>query len=268
MVPRQSRRVPPVTITDLDFADDIALISDTTEKARELLLAVERECKKIGMQLNAKKTKVMAYNINDTTITTLDGTVLDVKDDFKYLGAWIASTDQDIRIRRALAWNALHNMRKVWKSQLKDDIKRRLFVSTIESVLLYGAETWTLTAQQERTLDGMYTRMLRIALNVSWSDYVRNVNLYGSLPKVSVKVRERRMRLTGHCVRHTELSANPLTLWEPKQGTARRGRSRATYISVLKKDTGLDNISELRTAMLDREVWKRVYVHGTREGIG
>ena len=268
LVPRQSRRVPPVTITDLDFADDIALISDTTEKARELLLAVERECKKIGMQLNAKKTKVMAYNINDTTITTLDGTVLDVKDDFKYLGAWIASTDQDIRIRRALAWNALHNMRKVWKSQLKDDIKRRLFVSTIESVLLYGAETWTLTAQQERVLDGMYTLMLRIALNVSWSDYVRNVNLYGSLPKVSVKVRERRMRLTGHCVRHTELSANPLTLWEPKQGTARRGRSRATYISVLKKDTGLDNISELRTAMLDREVWKRVYVHGTREGIG
>ena len=135
-------------------------------------------------------------------------------------------------------------------------------------MLLYGAETWTLTAQQEKALDGMYTRMLRIALNVSWSDYVQNVNLYGGLPKVSVKVRERRMRLAGHCVRHTELSANPLTLWEPKQGTARKGRNRATYISVLKKDTGLDNISELRIAMLDREVWIRVYVHGTRDGIG
>ena len=125
-------------------------------------------------------------------ITTLNGTVLDVKNYFKYLGSWIASTDQDIRIRRALAWNALHNMRNVWKSQLKDDIKRRLFVSTVESVLLYGAETWTLTAQQEKAQDGMYTRMLRIALNVSWSDYVQNVNLYGGLPKESVKVRERR----------------------------------------------------------------------------
>ena len=59
----------------------------------------------------------------------------------------------------------------------------------VESVLLYGAETWTLTAQQEKALDGVYTRMLRIALNVSWNDYVRNVNLYGGLTRISAKVR-------------------------------------------------------------------------------
>ena len=88
-------------VTDLDFADDIALISDTAEKARELLLAVERECRKIGLRLNAKKTKVIAYNINDTTITTLGGEVIEVKEDFKYLGSWIASTEHDIKIRRA-----------------------------------------------------------------------------------------------------------------------------------------------------------------------
>ena len=138
--PRRSRRVPPVMVTDLDFADDIALISDTAEKARELLLAVERECRQIGLRLNAKKTKVIAYNINDTTITTLGGEVIDVKEDFKYLGSWIASTEHDINIRRGLAWNVLHGMRKVWKSELKDKIKRRLFLATVESVLLYGAE--------------------------------------------------------------------------------------------------------------------------------
>ena len=32
-------------------------------------------------------------------------------------------------------------------------------MATVESVLLYGAETWTLIAQQEKTLDGVYTRM-------------------------------------------------------------------------------------------------------------
>ena len=115
------------------------------------------------------------------------------------LAHWIASTEHDIKIRRALAWNALDGMRKLWKSELKDERKRRLFVATVESVLLYGAETWTLTAQQREALDGVYTRMLRIALNVSWNDYVRNVNLYGGLPRVSAKVRERRMRLAGHC---------------------------------------------------------------------
>ena len=48
---------------NLDFADDIALLSDEIEQAQELLLRVEKECKKVGLGLNAKKTKSLAYNI-------------------------------------------------------------------------------------------------------------------------------------------------------------------------------------------------------------
>ena len=99
LVPRWSRHVRPVMITDLDFTNGIALISDTAKKVRDLLLAMEGECKKIGLQLNDRKTKVMPYNIDDATIAALDGMVLEVKKDFKFLGSWIASTEQDIKIR-------------------------------------------------------------------------------------------------------------------------------------------------------------------------
>ena len=156
-------------------------------------------------------------------------------------------------------------MRKVWRSNLRDDLKRRLFIATVESVLLYGAEAWTLTAQQEKALDGVYTRMLRLALNVSWRDHIRNVDLYAGLPKLSVKLRVKRMRLAGHCIRHAELSASKVILWEPKHGS--RGRGRPRIVKMLKRDSGLDSIEELRTAMLDRPVW-RCYIHGTRDGIG
>ena len=268
LVPRRSRRVHPVMVTDLDFADDIALISDTANKANNLLLTVEKECRNIGLNLNNKKTKVLIYNSNNTTLKTTDGDTLETKNDFKYLGSWISSTEQDMKIRRALAWKALHKMNKVWKSMLRDDMKRRLFVATIESVLLYGAEAWTLTVQQERALDGVYTRMLRLALNVSWRDHLRNTELYGGLPRVSDKLRIRRLRLAGHCVRHPELSVSPLVLWDPLHGNVRRrGRKRTNFISMLKRDTGRDGIEDLRTAMLDRLVW-RGYVHGTRVGIG
>ena len=268
LVPRRSRRVHPVMVTDLDFADDIALISDTANKANNLLLTVEKECRNIGLNLNNKKTKVLIYNSNNTTLKTTDGDTLETKNDFKYLGSWISSTEQDMKIRRALAWKALHKMNKVWKSMLRDDMKRRLFVATIESVLLYGAEAWTLTVQQERALDGVYTRMLRLALNVSWRDHLRNTELYGGLPRVSDKLRIRRLRLAGHCVRHPELSVSPLVLWDPLHGNVRRrGRKRTNFITMLKRDTGLDGIEDLRTAMLDRLVW-RGYVHGTRVGIG
>ena len=148
-----------------------------------------------------------------------------------------------------------------------EDLKRRLFIATVESVLLYGAETWTLTAQQEKALDGVYTRMLRMALGVTWMDHIRNVDLYGDLPRVTDKIRERRMRLAGHCVRHPELEANKLTLWEPTHGKARRGKKCTTYVDVLRRDCSADNTAELKTLMMDRTVW-RAAIQESRVGVG
>ena len=53
--PRKSRRVPAVVATDLDFEDDISILSDSIEKAQELLRSVIRECKRTGLTLNAKE---------------------------------------------------------------------------------------------------------------------------------------------------------------------------------------------------------------------
>ena len=211
-------------------------------------------------------TKVMAENVENPVVKTLDGTELDVVADFNYLGAWIASTQKDIKIRRARAWSALHSMNKVWKSAMDDNLKRRLFVTTVESVLLYGCEAWSLTVKDEKALDGVYTRMLRAALNVSWKDHTRNSELYGKLPRLSDTVRQRRMRLAGHCVRHPELTASQLILWEPTHGRKSRGRPQATYIDTLKRDTGLDGVAEIRTLMEDREQG-RAAVRNSRVGV-
>ena len=233
LVPRKSRRVPPVNIIDLGFADDIAL-----------LLYVEEECLKIGLHLNTGKTKVLAYNTTDAIVHTRDGTLLKTVSDFKYLGAYVDSSEKDLRTRRGLAWSALHKMKKVWTSGLSTGLKRSLFLSTIESVLLYGSETWTLTTKAEKSLDGCYTRMLRMALEVSWQDHVRNIDLYDGMPRVTDKIKEHRLKLAGHCVRHPELAACPTILWEPKQGTASRGRRRLTFVDQLKRDTGLTTAEE------------------------
>ena len=50
--PRRSRRVGPVNITDLDFADDIALLSDTAAQAQELLSNVENAALRVGLHTN------------------------------------------------------------------------------------------------------------------------------------------------------------------------------------------------------------------------
>ena len=85
---------------------------------------------------------------------------------------------------------------------------------------------------------------------------ITNVRLYGDLPPVSSKVGVRRMKLAGHCARHPEEEASKLVFWQPALGQRNVGRRAVTYIDTLLRDTNLDNVDELKTAMMDREDWR------------
>ena len=56
--------------------------------------------------------------------------------------------------------------------------------------------------------------MLQKTQNVSWRHHVTNHELYGSLPRITTIVRQRRLRLAGHVMRHDE-AANKVLLWKP-----------------------------------------------------
>ena len=133
--------------------------------------------------------------------------------------------------------------------------KIRLFSSTVESVLLYGSETWTLTKELENKLNGCYTRLLRSVLGCSWRDHITNETLYGDLPKVTDKIRNRRLKLTGHCLRHPGEMAHNLVLWTPYQGTRKRGKPPKTFVQLLEKDTGLSK-EEIGVLAMDRCSWR------------
>ena len=266
ITPRRSTRHPAETLTDLDYADDICLLSNNVRQAQDLLTRVELECAKVGLMLNAKKTEVMTYNIpqDHPRLITTEGTVLKEVNDFKYLGAWVGSTEKDLNVRKALAWRALNGMTSVWKSNLPRHIKISFFSATVESVLLYGCECWTLTKALQKSLDGCYTRMLRVVLNISQDQHITNQCLYGALPSVSEKIAVRRMRLAGHCHRHRELPAQKLVLWEPTHGHRSRGRPTSTYVDVLRKDAGAESTKELTRCMENRDDWRRRWKAGLR----
>ena len=99
----------------------------------------------------------------------------------------------------------------------------------------------------EKSLDGCYTRMLRMVLNISCRQHITNKELYGELPKPSERIREARLRIAGHCVRHPEEEASKVVLWQPARGTTNRGRRHFTFIDNLKEDTGLESVSQIKT---------------------
>ena len=165
--PRRSRRHPAKVLTDLDYADDIAFLSENISQAQDLVVCVERECSKIGLAVNEVKTKVMTCNAaTSPPLHMQSGASLESVVDFKYLGSWVNSFYQDIKTRKALAWKALNGMKSIWKSNISREIKIRFFRATVESILLYGCESWALNVSIEKSLDGCYTRMLRAAMNI------------------------------------------------------------------------------------------------------
>ena len=149
--------------------------------------------------------------------------------------------------------------KKIWNSGLKDELKIHLFVACVESVLLYGCETWTLTKDQERSLNGTYTRILRMALNKNqYLLKMRNWELCRGLPILSTKIAERRLRHAGHALRHPELTLHSVLLWEPSHGKTKRGRPKLTFVDTIRRDTGVKRIDEIASMMADRDLWREL----------
>ena len=117
---RMSSRHPAEHLADLGYADDIALFGDTVHNAQDLLIKVELACQASGLYLNASKTKYMHFNsTTNEQLCSLDGTPIDIVEDFKYLGSY-TNTRHDFNVRIAQAWGAINSLHKVWKSLKRD----------------------------------------------------------------------------------------------------------------------------------------------------
>ena len=80
-----------------------------------------------------------------------------------------------------------------------DPVKIQFFRSTVESVLLYEAESWTIKNAMCRRLDVNYTRMLRAVVGFTWRDRKTNNELYGELSKVTSVLKVIRLNSLGTC---------------------------------------------------------------------
>ena len=162
-------------IADLDFADDIALVTHSIISNSRLCQSISDIAARFGLLFNIPKTKYMFYNIprpvNSYERVFVNGKALEEVSDFKYLGSYIATTSRDISVRKGQAWKALQSLDAFWKSEMSRKIKTKIFRTAVEPVLLYGAETWTLKKADIRALDGVYTRMLRRVFSISWKSH-------------------------------------------------------------------------------------------------
>ena len=61
-----------------------------------------------------------------------------------------------------------------------------------------------------------------MAINISWKDKFTNIQLYKGMPKISEVIKQRRLRLAGHCIRHTDELAYNLIYGSKERHTKMR----------------------------------------------
>jgi len=101
---------------------------------------------------------------------------------------------------------------RVWKNRrLSLNTKLRLYTSLVQSILLHGSETWTLTKGDTARLQAFHTKAQRRILNLKWYDFVTNdsVRSQTKLTDLPLIIADRRHSLLGHCLPPTTRRVSP-----------------------------------------------------------
>ena len=72
-------------INNLIYSDDMALMAESKEELKSLLMEVKEESEKVGLKLNIQKTKIMASG--PITSWQIDGKTVETVADFIFLGS-------------------------------------------------------------------------------------------------------------------------------------------------------------------------------------
>lgn len=252
-------------LDDLDFADDLALLSHTQTQMQDKTNIVATTSSQLGLNIHKDKTKVLRVNAAMDTPIMLDGKALKEVDDFTYLGSIVdkqGGTDADIRVRIGKARAAFNQLKSVWKAtDLTLKNKVRIFNTMVKPILLYGAETWRTTVSMMKKIQTFINTCLRRILKIRWPNTISNQDLWDRTNQQPVEeaILQRRWRWIGHTLRKPASSITRQALtWNP-QGKRKRGRPRNSWrrdLDAEAKSMGhtwgqLERIAQDRTAWRD-----------------
>jgi len=124
-----------------------------------------------------KKTKVMKISRQPSPITIkIDQKQLENVECFKYLGSMLTEDGRctcEIKFRIAMAKATFNKKKNLFTSKLDFNLRKRLVRCYVWSIVLYGAETWTLRSTDQKHLESFKMWCWR-RMEISWTDYVRN----------------------------------------------------------------------------------------------
>ena len=249
---RRSSRYPAVFITDLDYADDIAVLDCSAAGLQETTSNIANAGKAAGLRIGVNKTKTMLvgkfhsqrpYHLSETLDIEIDGQLLEQVNHFRYLGSTISSDgsiDKEINVRIGVASNAFNALNNVWRNRgICLPTKIKIYECGVITPLLYGCATWALKQRQLQRLDGFHHNCLRRILKVRYFDHVSNVEIRRRTGccSLGITIRYARLLYFGHVARMpNERFPKYLLDWIPTHGSRSVGRPRHNLLKTIEDD--------------------------------
>ncbi|XP_073671663.1 uncharacterized protein [Paramisgurnus dabryanus] len=252
------------TLEDLDFADDLALISHTHQHMQDKTNKLNQYSSQVGLKINQKKSEVMTINTTTQAPIKINNDEITFTESFVYLGSIITpdgGSKKDIQNRLNKARSAFISMSNIWRSsQYSVKTKLKLYNSCIIPVLLYGAECWRMTQQDLTKLSTFHTKSLRKILKIFWPNKISNEDLLSrcnqeNMPTIIMK---RRWQWIGHVLRKEDGSIIKTALhWTP-DGRRKRGRPKVTWRRMVEQELKDHHHTwgTIGTLAQDRQKWK------------
>ena len=249
-------KVEQELIQELLFADDAAIVAHDEATLQSLIDSLSAACDRFQLKISISKTVVMSQGMEIVNPILLNGSPLEAVEKFCYLGSVLSgncSIEQEINSRIGKAATAFGKLtRRVWdNAKLTTKTKVLVYQTCVLSTLLYGSETWTTYAKQERKLNTFHLRCLRKLLNIRWQDRVPNVEVLSraDIPSVHALLGKRRLRWLGHVHRMDKHRIPRQILYgELAAGNRRRGRPHLRFKDACK--------SSMTSFQIDPATWE------------
>ncbi|VDP28554.1 unnamed protein product [Schistosoma mattheei] len=107
-------------LDDLDFTDDLALLSQTQQQMQEKTTHLAAASAAVGLNAHKGKSNILRYNTAFTNPITIDGDDLKDVKTFTYLGSIIdehCGSDADVKERVGKARAAYLQLKNTWNSK-------------------------------------------------------------------------------------------------------------------------------------------------------
>nr|VZH96286.1 unnamed protein product [Spirometra erinaceieuropaei] len=242
-------RVSTTTVRELLFADDCALNTTSVEQMQRSMDLFSAACENFGLVINTQETVVM-HQLSPNSATapnappqiSVNGTQLQVEENFPYLGFWN-------------------------RHGLQLGTKLKTYKAVILLTLLYEVETWTVYTKQERRLNHFHLSCLRRILRLNWQDRIPDTDVLKRTGILSIytMLRHMQLRWSGHLVRmDDERLPKRLFYGNVATGSRRQGGQIRRYKDTLKSSLKRLQINPTNWEELahDRPTWRRTVKTG------